>query len=564
MDAEDETTCYRFAGWDLDGDGKPNAISATSVVNINATAIMQEQERTYIITFMNGENVYHQVALPFGVQITLPSAPIKDGMVFLGWSGYEDAMTVTGELTLEAQWHTHTIYSFVVEPTCTEQGYTANVCGCGYSKMENYVNKKDHSFTHYVSDNNASCLIDGTKTAYCDLGCGTKETVADTGSATGHALGQWTQTKAPKCTEKGEERRDCAHCDYFVTRALDETGHSYSSVVTDPDCTEQGYTTYTCACGSSYVDNYTTALGHSWDLGVVIQAPSEGVAGQRKHTCDRCQKTKVEPIPALDHVHGYTSVVTKPTCTAQGYTTHTCHCGHSYVDTYMDALGHSFTNYISDGNATTEADGTKTAYCDRGCGAKDTVADPGSMVTKETITSDIYIVTEQYISKISIGTTVADLCNGIHEKTHIKVFLGEIEVTADAIVGTGMKVRLIQNGQTVMEREIVVAGDVNGDGKITVTDMIAIKSHVLKKSTLENAYGTAADVSGDKAISITDFIQIKAHILGKSQVQPRVATVSEREETPGTPTRQEPQVTVLCVSKEAPVEFLVPEKRISL
>ena len=41
------------------------------------------------------------------------------------------------------------------------------------------------------------------------------------------------------------------------------------------------------------------------------------------------------------------------------------------------ALGHSFTNYISDGNATYEQDGTKTAKCDR-CDATDTIPDPGS------------------------------------------------------------------------------------------------------------------------------------------------------------------------------------------
>ena len=36
--------------------------------------------------------------------------------------------------------------------------------------------------------------------------------------------------------------------------------------------------------------------------------------------------------------HSLTSVVTAPTYTAQGYTTHTCSCGHSYVDSYVDPL----------------------------------------------------------------------------------------------------------------------------------------------------------------------------------------------------------------------------------
>ena len=42
------------------------------------------------------------------------------------------------------------------------------------------------------------------------------------------------------------------------------------------------------------------------------------------------------------HEHDYKAVVTAPTCTEQGYTTHTCECGASYVDTYTDALGHDW------------------------------------------------------------------------------------------------------------------------------------------------------------------------------------------------------------------------------
>lgn len=44
------------------------------------------------------------------------------------------------------------------------------------------------------------------------------------------------------------------------------------------------------------------------------------------------------------HTHRYTSTVTNPTCSAQGYTTHTCSCGSSYVDSYTNALGHNYSN----------------------------------------------------------------------------------------------------------------------------------------------------------------------------------------------------------------------------
>ena len=44
----------------------------------------------------------------------------------------------------------------------------------------------------------------------------------------------------------------------------------------------------------------------------------------------------------------FTDKVTKPTCTARGYTTHTCTCcGYSYKDTYVKANGHSYKAVIT-------------------------------------------------------------------------------------------------------------------------------------------------------------------------------------------------------------------------
>lgn len=50
--------------------------------------------------------------------------------------------------------------------------------------------------------------------------------------------------------------------------------------------------------------------------------------------------------PTAPHTHSYTASVTAPTCTAQGFTTHTCSCGDSYKDSYTNALGHSYTDTV--------------------------------------------------------------------------------------------------------------------------------------------------------------------------------------------------------------------------
>ena len=65
------------------------------------------------------------------------------------------------------------------------------------------------------------------------------------------------------------------------------------------------------------------------------------------------------------HEHSYTAVVTPPTCTEKGYTTHTCSCGDSYVDTYVDALGHDWDSGTVTKQPTATETGVRTYTCTR-------------------------------------------------------------------------------------------------------------------------------------------------------------------------------------------------------
>lgn len=109
-----------------------------------------------------------------------------------------------------------------------------------------------------------------------------------------------------------------------------EHTHSYTSeITTAPTCTTSGIRTYTCSgCGESYTE-YIAPTGHTDSNG--------------DNYCDVCG-AYIEP----DHTHNYTSVVTAPTCTEQGYTTYTCSgCGDKYMANYTDALGHSEITFYS-------------------------------------------------------------------------------------------------------------------------------------------------------------------------------------------------------------------------
>ena len=87
------------------------------------------------------------------------------------------------------------------------------------------------------------------------------------------------------------------------------------------------------------------------------------------------------------HEHSYTAVVTPPTCTAKGYTTHTCACGDSYVDTYVDALGHAWDNGKVTKEPTATETGVRTYTCTRCHDTKtETIPATGSVDVTEMFT----------------------------------------------------------------------------------------------------------------------------------------------------------------------------------
>ena len=94
-------------------------------------------------------------------------------------------------------------------------------------------------------------------------------------------------------------------------------------------------------------------------------------------------KTDTKTVDTLATGHSFTDYESNgdATCQADGTKTAECDYGCGTTDTVADEgskLDHKFTKYVSNNDATCQADGTKTAECDYGCGATDTIADEGS------------------------------------------------------------------------------------------------------------------------------------------------------------------------------------------
>jgi hypothetical protein len=79
---------------------------------------------------------------------------------------------------------------------------------------------------------------------------------------------------------------------------------------------------------------------------VEIEASTCTTNGSEIRECSNCDYSEIDEIEALGH--SYEFAVTAPTCTGQGYTTYTCLCGDTYVDSYVDEMEHTPSDWIID------------------------------------------------------------------------------------------------------------------------------------------------------------------------------------------------------------------------
>jgi len=87
-----------------------------------------------------------------------------------------------------------------------------------------YIAIAEHKcvFKGHVSNGDATCLLDGTKTGTCS--CGKTETVTDEGSALGHDMSAFTEIAAPTYLKSGTSMSECSRCDHEENQTIPATG----------------------------------------------------------------------------------------------------------------------------------------------------------------------------------------------------------------------------------------------------------------------------------------------------------------------------------------------------
>ena len=237
------------------------------------------------------------------------------------WQGYQTGF-----------WHGDHIAEFtdtVVDPTCTEQGYTHHVCtkkGCTYAPVDDtFVEAAGHKWA-LTTTLPPKCTEKGTQFYKCSV-CGATRT--EKLDPLGHDLSRCDLRPAATCTKPGRAVGTCARCGVQIDEVIPAKGHDYSYAETSvaPTCTEPGHYKGTCpTCGKDY-DDVVPALGHDWGEWVTSIEPTVSTVGYRYHICNRdgCGYREGENIPKL-HTHTWDDgvVTQKPTATEPGVKTYTC------------------------------------------------------------------------------------------------------------------------------------------------------------------------------------------------------------------------------------------------
>ena len=238
----------------------------------------------------------------------------------------------------------------ISDATCISPAIYNYSCRCGETKTDTFGLKDplNHVHTEVRDAEDATCTEKGyTGDTYC-IDCDKRVSRGKKTNALGHDYKDVAEVPATCVTEGTAATQQCKRCDYIVpAQSLPIDPNNHANIVKDvavaPTCTETGLTE-----GS-----------HCGDCNKILIA--QEVVSSTNHT------EVIDPAVAA-------------TCTETGLTegSHCSVCNKILVaQKTVSALNHSFTNYISNDDATCTEDGTKTAKCDR-CDVTDTQSDEGS------------------------------------------------------------------------------------------------------------------------------------------------------------------------------------------
>ena len=139
------------------------------------------------------------------------------------------------------------------------------------------------------------------------------------------------------------------------------------------------------------------------------------------------------------------------------------------------------------------------------------------LINRPSLTSENYLVDNDFVSSVSRGTGVNQFVQSVIVDGGMLRITENGTAVTEGLLKTGQKAEIIdEDGIVLADWEIVVTGDVSGDGIVNAVDLVAMKKHILDIKMLKGAFLKAGSISEKETdqIDITDLVRIKKLIVG--------------------------------------------------
>ena len=119
------------------------------------------------------------------------------------------------------------------------------------------------------------------------------------------------------------------------------------------------------------------------------------------------------------------------------------------------------------------------------------------------------------------NNTVDKILNKIQTNYTVEIYNSSGQkIEESTLVGTGSTIRILENDKLVIEYNVIMYGDVNGDGKINSVDLLVLQRHILEIKKFEGVFIKAANIrKNGKNPSSVDCLLIQRHILGLQNIE---------------------------------------------